>query len=199
MDTVNNKLTLDDSGSTVLNVDPKNTAFIVNGKPGALTDLANGMTVHAVVSLQMDFDGIADRVIHYCQDNSISYKSSIPDSAFTDADGLDDVKLISAFNAADTPTINPSQPIPGDAVTGSGSGLDPHISPENADLAGPARGGRPQASEEASAGVGLAVHRPAESRLSRRSRRKRPDAEHRAGQARSAAGAGRRFSAAVEH
>ena len=112
MDTVNNKLTLDDSGSTVLNVDPKNTAFIVNGKPGALTDLANGMTVHAIVSLQMDFDGIADRVIHYCQDNSISYKSSIPDSAFTDADGLDDVKLITAFNAADTPTITPNSPFP---------------------------------------------------------------------------------------
>ena len=33
-DTVNNKITLDDSGSTVINVDPKNTAFIVNGKPG---------------------------------------------------------------------------------------------------------------------------------------------------------------------
>jgi len=134
LDTVNNKLTLDDSGSTVLNVDPKNTLFIVNGKPGAVTDLAAGMTVHAIVSQQMDFDGIADRVIHYCQDNSISYTSSIPDSAFTDADGIDDVKLITAFNAADAPTITPSKAIPADAVTGSGSGLDPHISPENATL-----------------------------------------------------------------
>ena len=133
-DTVNNKITLDDSGSTVINVDPKNTAFIVNGKPGAFADLANGMTVHAVVSLQMDFDGIADRVIHYCQDNSISYTSSVPDSAFTDGDGLDDVKLVTAFNAADSSTINPGTPIPGDAVTASGSGLDPHISPENAEL-----------------------------------------------------------------
>ncbi len=133
-DTANNKITLDDSGSTVINVDPKNTAFIVNGKPGAFADLANGMTVHAVVSLQMDFDGIADRVIHYCQDNSIKYTSSVPDSAFTDGDGLDDVKLVTAFNAADSSTINPGTPIPGDAVTASGSGLDPHIGPENAEL-----------------------------------------------------------------
>jgi hypothetical protein len=129
-----NKITLDDSDSTVINVDPKNTVFIVNGKPGALGDLATGMTVHTIVSLQMDFGGIADRVIHYCQDNSISYKSSVPDSAFTDADGIDDTKLVTAFNAATSPTIDASTPIPGDAVTGSGSGLDPHISPENAEL-----------------------------------------------------------------
>ena len=108
----NNKITLDDSDSTVINVDPKNTVFIVNGKPRALRDLAIGMTVHAVVSLQMDFDGIADRVIHYCQDNSISYKSSVPDSAFTDADGIDDMKLVTAFNAAATPTIDPARRFP---------------------------------------------------------------------------------------
>lgn len=134
VDMANNKLTLDDSGSTVLNVDPKSTVFVVNGKPAALPDVATGMTVHAVVSLQMDFDGIANRVIHYCQDNSIKYESSVPDSAFTDADGIDDVKLINAFNAADAPTITPATLIPPDAVTGSGSGLDPHISPENAAL-----------------------------------------------------------------
>ena len=135
VDTVANKITLDDSGATVLNIDPKATAYIVNGKSGAaLTDLKAGMTLHAVVAVQMDFDGINDRVIHFCQDNNIAYKSTVPDTAFVDADGLDDVKLITAFNAATTPTITPSTLVPADAVTASGSGLDPHISPANAAL-----------------------------------------------------------------
>lgn len=135
VDTSGNKITLDDSSHTVINVDPKNTVFVVDGKTNAkLEDITPEMNVHAAVSFQMDFDGIADRVIHYCQDNKIDYKSSVPDSAFMDADGVDDVKLITAFNAASTPTIAPelAKPIPADAVTGSGSGLDPHISRANA-------------------------------------------------------------------
>ena len=137
VDTSANKITLDDASGTVVNVDPKNTVFVVSGKPDAKLDgITPGMKIHAVISVQMDYDGIADRVIHYCQDNKIDYKSSIPDSAFTDADGLDDQKLISAFNAASSPTITPDQskPLPADAVTASGSGLDPHISVANAAL-----------------------------------------------------------------
>ena len=81
----------------------------------------------------MDFDGIADRVIHYCQDNSIGYKSSIPDSAFTDADGLDDVKLVTAFNAADTATITPAAPFRRCADR-LGLGAGSAHQPENAEL-----------------------------------------------------------------
>jgi hypothetical protein len=135
VDTSANKITLNDSSGTVLNVDPKNTIFVVNGRAdGKLDGIAPNMTVHAIVALQMDYDGIADRVIHYCQDNNIAYKSSVPDSDFTDADGVDDAKLITAFNAASNPTITPEKAIPADSVTASGSGLDPQISVENAKL-----------------------------------------------------------------
>jgi K+-transporting ATPase KdpC subunit len=133
IDTTANKITLSDSSSTVLNVDPKNTVFVVNGKADAKLDaITTDMTVHVVVAVQMDYDGIADRVIHYCQDNKVEYKSTVPDSAFTDADGIDDEKLVAAFNGATNPTISPAKPVPADAVTASGSGLDPHISPANA-------------------------------------------------------------------
>ncbi len=84
----------------------------------------------------VDFDGLENRIVHYCVDNNIAYTSSVPLDHFKDAQGnLDDVKLIKSFNDAKSPLVfTPKAPIPSDAVTGSASGLDPHISPANAEL-----------------------------------------------------------------
>jgi len=83
----------------------------------------------------VDFDGIADRMVHYCIDNNIPYESSVPLDQFKDAHGdLDDVKLIKAFNDDKAPLLfKAKSPIPPDAVTASSSGLDPQISPANAE------------------------------------------------------------------
>jgi len=82
----------------------------------------------------VDFDGIKDRVVHFCVDNGLPYESSEPLDKFKDEKGnLDDVKLIKAFNDDKTPLMFASKtPIPADAVTASASGIDPHISPANA-------------------------------------------------------------------
>jgi K+-transporting ATPase ATPase C chain len=84
----------------------------------------------------VDFDGIKDRVVHYCVDNNLPYESSIPLDKFKDDKGnLDDVKLIKAFGDEKSPLVFVSRvPIPADAVTGSASGIDPHISPRNAEI-----------------------------------------------------------------
>jgi potassium-transporting ATPase KdpC subunit len=83
----------------------------------------------------VDFDGINLRIVHYCVDNDIPYESSVPLDQFKDSHGdLDDVKLIKAFNDGKAPLLFTAKvPIPPDAVTASSSGLDPHISPANAE------------------------------------------------------------------
>src|SRR5579864_3710853 len=84
----------------------------------------------------VDFDGINLRVVHYCLDNDIPYESSVPLDQFKDSHGdLDDVKLIKAFNDDKAPLLfSAKAPIPPDAVTSSASGLDPQISPANAEI-----------------------------------------------------------------
>ncbi len=89
----------------------------------------------------VDYDGIKLRVISYCEQNGISYqllqegKVIDPKTYKTEKGDYDQVKLITAFNDDNKPlTVMSSVPIPGDSVTASGSGLDPHISVKNAML-----------------------------------------------------------------
>lgn len=83
----------------------------------------------------VDFDGVKLRILLYCQENNIALlEPSQPLKTFVDDKGnYDQVKLIKAFNDDTAPlTFKPAKEIPADAVTGSASGLDPHISLANA-------------------------------------------------------------------
>jgi K+-transporting ATPase ATPase C chain len=101
----------------------------------------------------LDFDGVRLRTIHYAVDNGIAFKlynvspdgmrTEVPLKNFTDAQGnLNDIALVDAFPHPqnDKPdrvvliAADFSQEIPADAVTGSASGLDPHITPANAEI-----------------------------------------------------------------
>src|SRR3984885_16287785 len=80
----------------------------------------------------VDFDGIKLRVLSYCDANGIAYEliqdgqPVDPKTFKTDKGDYDQVKLIPAFNDDAKPLrVKPASLIPGDAVTASGSGLDP--------------------------------------------------------------------------
>ena len=133
----------------------------------------------------VDFDGIKDRIVHYCIDNGIAYESSVPLERFKDARGdLDDVKLIKAFNDDKAPLVfTPKAPIPADAVTASSSGLDPHISPRNAELQAPAIAKARGIPVEQVLDADGPAHRGTRPRLPGRAPGERPGVESRAGPA----------------
>ncbi len=107
---------------------------LINGttKSIAVPGKRNGREICTPAPDVVDFDGIKLRVLTYCESNGISYEliqdgSPVDPKTFkTEKGDYDPVKLITAFNDDAKPlTVKPASLIPGDAVTASGSGLDP--------------------------------------------------------------------------
>lgn len=96
----------------------------------------------------VDYDGIKLRLVNYLEENGRTYalirekrddKGNVterttvdPKTLKTDKGDYDQVKLIEAFNDDVALTVRSGEDVPADAVTASASGLDPHISVENA-------------------------------------------------------------------
>jgi K+-transporting ATPase ATPase C chain len=134
----------DASSSSGSNLGPTSKKLI-NGttKPTAVAaqEPATGLVQGPDV---VDYDGIKLRIMGYCDQNGIAYelwqdgKVVDPKTFKTEKGDYDQVKLITAFNDDAKPlTVKPAALIPGDAVTASASGLDPHISVKNALLQAP--------------------------------------------------------------
>ena len=132
---------------------------LLNGTTQAATPATTQPTPAPATPESLSFDGVRLRTIHYAVDNGLSFslynvkpdgtKTEVPLKQYQDAQGnLNDVTLVDAFphpatDAADRTVLvagnfkkADGSPllIPADAVTASASGLDPHISPENATL-----------------------------------------------------------------
>jgi potassium-transporting ATPase KdpC subunit len=138
------------------------TAPVASTTPAAATSVAATAPASTQPAETLAFDGIRLRTIHYALNNNISFKLynlspdgskvEVPISKFEDSSANPiDTALVDAFphpenDAPDRvvlvagdfhkPDGTPVM-IPADAVTGSGSGLDPHITPDNAELQAP--------------------------------------------------------------